>query len=110
MPPVQNRGSNMSLNKKLNILLILTSIAFGLLFVIMILGYFFPGEPSPNQEPWFVLAAIGEMIAMIIATFTIGFIVQKKIRKQKSKTKMNRIKRWAHAHRFLYQNAKNESQ
>ena len=50
----------MSLNKKLNILLILTSIAFGLLFVIMKLGYFFPGEPSPNQAPWFVWAAIGE--------------------------------------------------
>ena len=75
----------MSLNKKLNILLILTSLAFGLLFVIMILGYFFPGEPSPNQAPWFVWAAIGEMIAMIIATFTIGFIVQKKDKKAKAK-------------------------
>ena len=74
----------MSLNKKLNILLILTSLAFGLLFVIMILGYFFPGEPSPNQAPWFVWAAIGEMIAMIITTFTIGFIVQKKDKKAKA--------------------------
>ena len=71
----------MSLNKKLNILLILTSLAFGLLFVIMILGCFFPGEPSPNQAPWFVWAAIGEMIAMVIAMFTIGLIVQKKDKK-----------------------------
>ena len=62
----------MSLNKKLNILLILTSLGYGLLFAIMILGYFFPGEPSPNQASWFVWAAIGEMIAMIIATITIG--------------------------------------
>ena len=84
MPPIHNGGTNMSLNKKLNILLILTSLAFGLLFVIMILGYFFPGEPSPNQAPWFVWAAIGEMIAMIITTFTIGFIVQKKDKKAKA--------------------------
>ena len=70
------------MNKKLNILLILTSIAFGLLFVIMILGYFLL---SPNRAPWFVWAAIGEMIAMIITTFTIGFIVQKKDKKAKAK-------------------------
>ena len=68
----------MSLNKKLNILLILTSLAFGLLFVIMILGYFFPGEPSPNQAPWFVWAAVGEVIAFMIAGFTACFIVRKK--------------------------------
>ena len=77
----------MSLNKKLNILLILTSLTFGLLFVIMILGYFFPCELSSNQAPWFVWAAIGEMIAMIITTFTIGFIVQKKDKKAKAKNK-----------------------
>ena len=85
LPPIHNGGTNMSLNKKLNILLILTSLAFGLLFMIMILGYYFPCEPSPNQAPWFVWAAIGEMIAMIIATFTIGFIVQKKDKKAKAK-------------------------
>ena len=68
----------MSLNKKLNILLILTSLAFGLLFVIMILGYFFPGEPSPNQAPWFVWAAVGEVIAFMITGFTTCFIVRKK--------------------------------
>ncbi len=73
----------MSLNKKLNILLILTSLAFGLLFVIMILGCFFPGEPSPNQAPWFVWAAIGEMIAMVIATIIIGIIVRKKDKQAK---------------------------
>ena len=51
----------------------------------MALEYFFFGEPSPNQAPWFVWAAIGEMIAMIITTFTIGFIVQKKDKKAKAK-------------------------
>ena len=68
----------MSLNKRLNILLILTTLAFGLLFVIMILGYFFPGEPSPHQAPWFVWAAVGEAIAFGIAVVTTGIIVQKK--------------------------------
>ena len=53
--------------------------------MIMILGYFFPGEPSPKRAPWFVWVAICEMIAMIIATFTIGFIVQEKDKKAKAK-------------------------
>ena len=53
--------------------------------MIMILGYFFPGEPSPKRAPWFVWVAICEMIAMIITTFTIGFIVQKKDKKAKAK-------------------------
>ena len=78
MPPIHNGGKNMSLDKKLNILLILTSLAYGLLFVIMLLGYFFPGNSAPNGLPWFVWAAIGEMIAMAVATITICVIVQKK--------------------------------
>ena len=73
----------MSLNKKLNILLILTSLAFGLLFVIKILGYFFPSEPSPNQDPWFVWAAVGEVIAFAITTLVTCFIVRKKDKEQK---------------------------
>ena len=68
----------MSLNSKLNILLILTSLSFGLLLVIMILGAIFPGEPSPNQAPWFVWASIGEAIAFIIAGFITCFIIRKK--------------------------------
>ena len=78
LPPIQNRGSNMSLNKKLNILLILTSLTFGLLFAITILGYFFPGEPLPNQAPWFVWALVGEVIAFAIATVVTCFFVHKK--------------------------------
>ena len=68
----------MSLNKRLNILLILTSLGFGLLLVIMILGAIFPGEPSPNQAPWFVWAAVGEVIAFAITTLVTCFIVRKK--------------------------------
>ena len=68
----------MSYNTRLNILLIMISLAYGLLFAIMLLGYFFPGDPAPNQAPWYVWAAIGEMIAMAVATITIYVIVQKK--------------------------------
>ena len=68
----------MSYNTRLNILLIMISLAYGLLFAILLLGYFFPGNPAPNGLPWFVWAAIGEMIAMAVATITIFVIVQKK--------------------------------
>ena len=68
----------MSYNTKLNKLLITISLAYGLLFAILLLGYFFPGDPAPNGLPWFVWAAIGEMIAMAVATITIFVIVQKK--------------------------------
>jgi len=68
----------MSYNTKSNILLVIISLAYGLLFAIVLLGYFFPGNPCPNGLPWFVWAAIGEMIAMAVATITIFVIVQKK--------------------------------
>ena len=68
----------MSQNTKCNILLIMVSLAYGLLFAILLLGYFFPGNPTPNGLPWFVWAAIGEVIAMAVATITICVIVQKK--------------------------------
>ena len=68
----------MSYNTRLNILLIMISLAYGLLFAILLFGYFFPGNSSPNGLPWFVWAAIGEMIAMAVATITICVIVQKK--------------------------------
>ena len=63
---------------KSNILLIMVSLAYGFLFAILLLGYFFPGNPTPNGLPWFVWAAIGEVIAMAVATITICVIVQKK--------------------------------
>ena len=68
----------MSDNIRLNILLVMISLAYGLLFAILLLGYFFPGNPAPNQAPWYVWAAIGEVIAMAVATITICVIVQKK--------------------------------
>ena len=75
----------MSYNTRLNILLITISLAYGLLFVIMLLGYFFPGNSAPNQAPWYVWAAIGEMIAMAVATITICVIVQKKDKQLKER-------------------------
>ena len=68
----------MSYKTKSNILLITIFLAYGLLFAILLLGYFFPGNPTPSGLPWFVWAAIGEMIAMAVATITIFVIVQKK--------------------------------
>ena len=64
----------MSLDKKLNILLILTSLGYGLLLAIMIFGAIFPGEPSPIFGPWYAWAAVGDMIATLIACL----IVRKK--------------------------------
>ena len=68
----------MSINKESNITLALILLGYGLLFVIMILGAIFPGEPSPNQAPWFVWAAVGEVIAFAITTLVTCFIVRKK--------------------------------
>ena len=73
----------MSYNTRLNILLIMISLAYGLLFAILLLGYFFPGNTASNQAPWYVWAAIGEVIAMAVATIAICVIVQKKDKKLK---------------------------
>lgn len=68
----------MSINKKSNITLALILLGYGLLFAIMILGAIFPGDPLPNQAPWFVWAAVGEVIAFAITTLVTCFIVRKK--------------------------------
>ena len=78
MPSIHNGGRNMSLDKKLKILLILTSLGYGLLLAIMIFGAIFPGEPSPIFGPWYVFAAVGEVIAFMIATLITCFIIRKK--------------------------------
>ena len=75
----------MSQNTKCNILLVMVSLAYGLLFAILLLGYFFPGNPAPNQAPWYVWAAIGEVIAMATATVAICVIVQKKDKQLKER-------------------------
>ena len=73
----------MSYNTKSNILLVIISLAYGLLFAIVLPGHFFPGNPAPNQAPWFVWAAIGEVIVMAVATGTVCVIVQKKDKQSK---------------------------
>ena len=68
----------MSINKKSNITLALILLGYGLMFLIIVLGAIFPGEPLPNQAPWFVWAAVGEVIAFMIATLITCLIVRKK--------------------------------
>lgn len=68
----------MSYKTKINILLIMISLAYGLLLATLLLSYFFHGNPDPKQLPWFVWAVIGEVIAMAVATITVCMIVQKK--------------------------------
>ena len=68
----------MSLDKKLNILLILTSLGYGLLFAIMIFGAIFSGEPSPIFGSWYAWPVVGEAIAFMIATLITCLIVRKK--------------------------------
>jgi len=73
----------MSLDKKLNILLILTSLGYGLLLAIMIFGAIFPGEPSPIFDAWYAWATVGEVIAFMIAVLITCLIVRKKDKKLK---------------------------
>ena len=75
----------MSLNTKCNIVLILTSLGYGVLLAIMILGAIFPGKPSPIFGPWYAWAAVVEVVAYGIAVVTTGIIVQwkdKRIKEQ----------------------------
>ena len=67
----------MSFNKRFNMVLILTILGFSILIAIMFLGHFFPGESTPNVAPWYVWAAIAEVIVYFIVTMVIGFIVRK---------------------------------
>ena len=68
----------MSINKKSNITLALILLGYGLMFLIIVLGAIFPGEPLPNQAPWFVWAAVGEVIAFAVTTVVTCLIVCKK--------------------------------
>ena len=77
MPPII-KGDKMSSSKKHKLFIILTAVGFGLLLLIMILGAIFPGNPPPDQAPWFVWASIGETLAFIVATVIIGIVVRKK--------------------------------
>lgn len=73
----------MNYKTRCNITLTVIIVFYSLLFAILLLGYFFPGNPPPNQAPWFVWTAIGEVIAFMIAGFITCFIVRKRNRKLK---------------------------
>ena len=77
----------MSFNKRLNIVFVITVLAFTLLFAIMILGYFFPNEPSTSIAPWYVWASVGEVFAFLITILITYYIVNKKDKKLKSQSK-----------------------
>ena len=60
-----------------NITLTVIIVFYSLLFSIVALGYFFP-EPTLWQAPWYAWATVGEVIALMIATFITCLIVRKK--------------------------------
>ena len=77
----------MSFNKRLNIVFVITVLAFTLLFAIMILSYFFPNEPNTSIVPWYVWASVAEVFAFFITILITCYIVRKKDKKLKSQSK-----------------------
>ena len=77
----------MSPNRKSKTVLIITSLAFGLLFVTMILGAIFPGNVNYGYAPWFVWVAIFEAVAFLLVVTVIGITVQKNNRHLRDKDK-----------------------
>ena len=67
----------MCFKTKCNITLTVIIVFYSLLFAIVALGYFFP-EPTLWQAPWYVLAAVGEVTAFMIATLITYLILRKK--------------------------------
>ena len=79
MPSIHNGGRNMSLDKKLNILLILTSLGYGLLLAVMIFGAIFPGEPSQIFGLWYVWSSILDMVAYVVSITVMHLVTKPKI-------------------------------
>ena len=68
---------NMSLDKKTNILLILTSLAFGLLLLIVIVSAFIPCDWAMFLSmPWYIWASILDMVAYVVS-ITVMHLVTK---------------------------------
>ena len=71
---------NMSLDKKSNILLILTSLAFGLLLLIVIVSAFIPHDWAILfNMPWFVWASILDMVAYVVSITVMHLVTKPKI-------------------------------
>ena len=70
----------MSLDKKSNILLILTSLAFGLLLLIVIVSAFIPHDWAMLfNMPWFVWASILNMVAYVVSITVMHLVTKPKI-------------------------------
>ena len=71
---------NMSLDKKSNILLILTSLAFGLLLLIVIVSAFIPHDWAMLfNMPWFIWASILDMVAYVVSITVMHLVTKPKI-------------------------------
>lgn len=69
--------------KKFNLLLTLVAIFFSIFFVILIAGAIVPCETVLAGAPWYVWAAIGDILAFIISVTIAFVIVVQKDRKSK---------------------------
>jgi uncharacterized membrane protein len=73
----------MNPEKKFNLLLALVAVFFSIFFVILIVGAIVPGEYVFAGAPWYVWAAIGDILAFIISVFVSFGIVEQKNNKTK---------------------------
>ena len=73
----------MNPEKKFNLLLTLVAIFFSIFFVILIAGAIVPYGTVLAGAPWYVWAAIGDILAFIISVTIAFVIVVQKDRKAK---------------------------
>ena len=83
MPPILDGGKNMSLDKKLNVLLILTISSFAILFGIVIVG-----DILPHLQP--TCAWIMTGIAVVYTAASLIFVLIAKKKDKRSKTMRNK--------------------
>ena len=53
--------------KKFDLLVTLSAVFFSIFFVILIIGAIIPGEEAPTGAPWYVWAAVGDILAFIVS-------------------------------------------
>jgi hypothetical protein len=69
--------------KKFNLLLSLVAVFFSIFLVILIVGAVAPSSTVFAGAPWYVWAAIGDILAFIISVFVSFGIVEQKNNKTK---------------------------
>jgi hypothetical protein len=73
----------MNPEKKFNLLVVLAAVFLSIFFAILIFGAIIPGEYVFAGAPWYVWAAIGDILAFIISVFVSFGIVEQKNNKTK---------------------------